>query len=204
MTIIRGIFLFLDRTHVLQHEEARSLWGMSLAIWCSLLKVHYLVERQCIAGLLQLVERERQGEVIDRALAKQILRMLTQLAVYAESFEAPFLRETCGFYRAESARCMEELSVADYLAHANQRISKERERVVHYLDDATWNPLLALTRRELVRVHVSALLEKGFGSLMNQDRRGDLRLMFTLLLEVEVGTLTVTHRVVYILWPRCR
>jgi cullin-4 len=187
MAIIRGIFLFLDRTHVLQHEKVRSLWDMSLEIWSGLLQTHYMVERRCVDGLLQLIEKERVGEVIDRALVKQLLRMLCQLQVYGESFETRFLQETTAFYRKEGDKLMEGLSTPDYLSHANLRISQERERVVHYLDDGTWPPLLELARRELVKRHVGALLEKGFGGLMEQDRRRDLHLLFTLFQEVEVA-----------------
>jgi cullin-4 len=170
----------------LQHEKARSLWDMSLDIWCGLLQVHYMVERRCVDGLLQLIEKERVGEVIDRALVKQLLRMLTQLQVYGESFEERFLQETTAFYRKESDKSMEQLAAPDYLSHANLRISQERERVVHYLDEGTWPPLLELARRELMKRHVGALLDKGFGGLMDQDRRRDLHLMFTLFNEVEV------------------
>lgn len=75
------------------------------------------VEARIVRGLLQLVERERHGEAVDRALLASLLRMLKDLGLYQGRFEAPFLAETGAFYRAEAAAKVADCDTAAYLAH---------------------------------------------------------------------------------------
>ena len=42
---------------------------------------HAIVESRTIGGVLYLIERERNGEAIDRQLLKSLLRMLSDLQV---------------------------------------------------------------------------------------------------------------------------
>lgn len=54
--------------------------------------------------LLELVARERRGEVVDRLAIRNACQMLMVLginsrAVYEEDFEKPFLHQSAEFYR---------------------------------------------------------------------------------------------------------
>lgn len=54
--------------------------------------------------LLDLVMRERRGEVVDRLAIKNACQMLYVLgiedrSVYEEDFEGPFLQQSADFYR---------------------------------------------------------------------------------------------------------
>lgn len=40
-------------------------------------------------------------------------------------------------YRSEGLRLSVELEVPQYLAHINQRLTEEHERIIHYLDNST-------------------------------------------------------------------
>ena len=55
-------------------------------------------------SLLDLIDRERRGEDIDRVLFRQLVSMLTELGrnVYEEHFEARFLELSGSFYSAEA------------------------------------------------------------------------------------------------------
>jgi len=80
------------------------------------------VEARIVGGLLQLIERERHGEAVDRPLIASLLRMLKDLGLYARRFEAPFLAETAAFYRAEGASKVVECDTAAYLEHCEVRV----------------------------------------------------------------------------------
>ena len=43
---------------------------------------HHIVQTRTVDGLLQLIERERNGETVDRHLLKSLLRMLSDLQVF--------------------------------------------------------------------------------------------------------------------------
>lgn len=67
MLTIRGIFLYLDRTWVIQNQnpktQIRSLWDMGLLLFCEAFRAQGQgeAERRTVAGLLMLVENERRG-----------------------------------------------------------------------------------------------------------------------------------------------
>jgi cullin 3 len=70
--------------------------------------------------LLDLVYRERLGEVVNRSLLKSITQMLVDLGVnsrmvYDEDFERAFLETSANFYRFESQEFIDSNSCADYL-----------------------------------------------------------------------------------------
>ncbi len=83
------------------------------------------LERKLVSSLLQLIERERQGENVNRHVLKNLLRMLIALRVYRQSFEAPFMKATESFYETEAQRLINELNVPDYLAHVSKRLNEE-------------------------------------------------------------------------------
>lgn len=41
-----------------------------------------------------LIEKERQGDTVDRTLLKSLLRMLSDLQIYQEAFETKFVDGT--------------------------------------------------------------------------------------------------------------
>lgn len=57
--------------------------------------------------LLELVARERRGEVVDRLAIRNACQMLMVLginsrSVYEEDFEKPFLHQSAEFYRVKN------------------------------------------------------------------------------------------------------
>ena len=92
--------------------------------------------------LLDMIMRERRGEVIDRMAVKNACQMLMLLGiesrnVYDEDFESHFLRQSAEFYRMESQRFLEENSASVYIRKVEARITEEAERATVYLDDST-------------------------------------------------------------------
>ena len=87
MILIRSIFLYLDRTYVLQHASVISLWDMGLDTFKVHIISHPLVQSRTVDGLLLLIDKERQGDTVDRSLLKSLLRMLSDLGIYKEAFE---------------------------------------------------------------------------------------------------------------------
>ncbi|CAN0039454.1 unnamed protein product [Sphacelaria rigidula] len=81
MLTLRNIFLYLDRSFVLQAPALRSIWDMGLELFRNSLQEFSEVEAKTIAGILTLVERERTGEDVNRPLLRNLLRMLSALQV---------------------------------------------------------------------------------------------------------------------------
>ncbi|CAH2223460.1 cullin-4A [Pelobates cultripes] len=189
MIMIRSIFLFLDRTYVLQNSMLLSIWDMGLDLFRSHVISDRLVQSKTIDGILQLIDKERSGEAVDRSLLRSLLSMLSDLQVYRESFEVRFLEETNCLYAAEGQRLMQEREIPEYLHHVNRRLEEEVDRVITYLDHGTHKPLIACVEKQLLGEHLAAILQKGLKNMLDENRVPDLTLMYQLFSRVKGGQL---------------
>ncbi|NWU67404.1 CUL4A protein, partial [Pterocles burchelli] len=188
MIMIRSIFLFLDRTYVLQNSMLPSIWDMGLELFRNHVISDKQVQNKTIDGVLLLIERERNGEAVDRSLLRSLLSMLSDLQqVYKESFEQRFLEETNCLYAAEGQRLMQEREVPEYLHHVNKRLEEEGDRVITYLDHSTQKPLIACVEKQLLGEHLSAILQKGLDNLLDENRISDLTQTYQLFSRVKGG-----------------
>ncbi|CAH0592819.1 unnamed protein product [Chrysodeixis includens] len=187
MIMIRSIFLYLDRTYVLQNPSIHSLWDMGLDLFRHHIAMNTLVQTRTVDGLLLLIERERGGDSVDISLLKSLLRMLSDLQIYQDAFEHKFLQATERLYAAEGQRLMRELAVPQYLAHVEKRLREENERLLHYLDPSTKWQLIHTIERQLLSEHLSGILGKGLEALMDGPRLPDLTTLYSLFARVKDG-----------------
>ncbi|KAI9916986.1 hypothetical protein PsorP6_016819 [Peronosclerospora sorghi] len=180
MLVIRTIFLYLDRTYVMQTPHIASIWDMGLNLVRHNLVERRKLETKLIEALLELVELERKGEAINRSYLYNLLRMLLSLHLYHADFETPFLTASERFYELEGATLIESASVPQFLVHVEKRLYQENERVNNYLDASTKKPLIAVVESKLLKPHVALLLGRGFDTMMEEDRIEDLKRMYTL------------------------
>eukprot|EP00873_Tetraselmis_striata_P009147 jgi/Tetstr1/429411/TSEL_019321.t1 len=180
MLTIRSIFLYLDRTYVISTVDVRSLFDMGLQLFRGHLEAYPQVQGKTVQGLLRLIELERKGETVNRVMLKHLLRMFNSLGIYAECFQKPFLEQTMQFYAEEGEQYMIDTEVPDYLLHVEKRLSEEYDRCVNYLDAATRKPLVAVTERQLLEKHMAAIVDKGFTRMLDGQRLGDLKRLYSL------------------------
>lgn len=199
MIMIRSIFLFLDRTYVLQNSMLPSIWDMGLELFRFYIISDLKVQSKTIDGILLLIERERNGEAVDRSLLRSLLSMLSDLQIYQDSFEQRFLEETNRLYAAEGQRLMQEREVPEYLHHVNKRLEEEADRVITYLDQSTQKPLIATVEKQLLGEHLTAILQKGLNTLLDENRIQDLSLLYQLFSRVRGGVqVLLQHWIEYI------
>lgn len=114
-----------------------SFRDMGLDLFRTHIALNSLVQKRTVEGLLMLIEKERNGDAVDRGLLKSLIRMLCDLQIYISAFEEKFLIATRQLYQAEGQRKMQELDVPEYLQHVDKRLAEENERLLHYLDSST-------------------------------------------------------------------
>ncbi|KAK0048820.1 cullin-4A [Biomphalaria pfeifferi] len=187
MIMIRSIFLFLDRTYVLQNSSILSIWDMGLDLFRQHIISDKVVESRTVDGLLKLIERERNGEAVNRQLLKSLLRMLSDLNIYQKAFEKKFLEATEMLYAAEGQRLVQEREVSEYLLHVDKRLAEENERLLLYLDQSTKKPLISCVEKHLLENHMKQILQKGLDQLLDENRISDLSLLFKLFNRVKDG-----------------
>ncbi|XP_043101914.1 cullin-4A isoform X2 [Puntigrus tetrazona] len=188
--MIRSIFLFLDRTYVLQNSLLPSIWDTGLELFRTHIISDGAVQSRTVEALLELIERERSGETVERSLLRSLLGMLSDLQVYKDSFEQRFLSETHRLYAAEGQRLMQERDVPEYLHHVARRLEEENDRVISYLDQSTQKPLITTVEKQLLGEHMTSILQKGLQMLLDENRVCELTLLYELFSKVK-GGLTV-------------
>jgi len=119
--------------------------------------------------------------------------MLSAIGTYGDQFEGAFLSATSSFYAEESRRTRDTCDIPDFLRYVDRRLAEENERVNNYLDPNTRRALIAAAERELLEEHVDAIIDKGFDSLMDDNRHADLARMYSHLQRVNaLGQLRVS------------
>uniref|UniRef100_A0A8C2KLI3 Cullin-4A n=1 Tax=Cyprinus carpio TaxID=7962 RepID=A0A8C2KLI3_CYPCA len=170
--MIRSIFLFLDRTYILQNSLLPSIWDTGLELFRTHIVSDGAVQSRTVEGILEQIERERNGETVDRSLLRSLLGMLSDLQVYKDSFEQRFLTETNRLYAAEGQRLMQERDVRSFLPNSHT--------------DA-----LHMLEKQLLGEHMNAILQKGLWMLLDENRVCELTLLYELLSKVKGGLMTL-------------
>ncbi|TPX64810.1 hypothetical protein CcCBS67573_g08297 [Chytriomyces confervae] len=206
--MIRSIFLYLDRTYVIQTQGVKSIWDMGLDVFRlaflendTMLDDSNSFKTRVVDALLSVIECERTGQQTPTDLLKSLISMFLELGIYLTAFEARFLGVTESFYVSEGVRWIADmgegslngLAVGSYLAHAEKRIDEEKLRcgMTGYLSLATRKSLVAIVERILIETHIESLLKKGFDDLIQNDRVEDLTRMYTLFSRTPNGLVNI-------------
>ncbi len=82
------------------------VYQLGLELWRDHVVRNPHIRERILSILIDLVLKERTGEMIDRSLFRSITQMLVDLGqgVYADDFEAPFLAASADFYKVRSSR----------------------------------------------------------------------------------------------------
>lgn len=162
-------------------------------------------QEKVMAAVLKLVEKERNGETIERSQIKSVVDSFVSLGldesdstkstleIYKEYFEKPFLAATAEYYEKESAQFLAENSVVEYMKKAEDRLDQEKERVSLYLLNEITVPLMRCAEKALIADH-SGQLRDEFQVLLDNDRREDLARMYKLLARIPDGLNPLRNR----------
>ncbi|KAG2490035.1 hypothetical protein HYH03_011500 [Edaphochlamys debaryana] len=185
-------FNYLDRYYVLRHS-LHPLKDVGLLCFKDLVYVE--IKKRTKDAVLLLVEKEREGELIDRALVKNILGIFIELGMsnmdcYEKDFEEYLLTETSAFYRRKASEWIEQDSCPDYMLKAEECLRLEEERVENYLHASTKAKLLKEVENELLSNYEQRLLTKehsGCAALLKDDKTEDLARMYRLFQRIPKG-----------------
>jgi len=146
MVMIRDILMYMDRVYV-QSYNVEPVYSLGLILFrdtvvrCPPIKDHL---RQT---LLDMVQKERRGELTDRGSIKNACQMLMTLGidsrqVYYEDFEEPFLLQSAEFYRRGRLTLLGENTENVLISKMGggmkeeklQRVKTRREKLIDEID----------------------------------------------------------------------
>ncbi|XP_021299918.1 cullin-3A [Herrania umbratica] len=195
LQMIRDILMYMDRTYI-PNSRKTPVHELGLNLWRDNIIHSSKIHTRLLSTLLELVHRERTGEVIDRGLMRNVIKMLMDLgsSVYQEDFEKPFLEVSAEFYKGESQKFIECCDCGDYLKKAERRLNEEIERVTHYLDAKSEAKITNVVEKEMIANHMLRLVHMENSGLVNMlldDKYEDLGRMYNLFRRVPNGLLTI-------------
>lgn len=156
------------------------------------------VHEKLMDAVLNLIEKQRNGETIEQSQIKSIVDSFVSLGldendskkstleVYRQYFQRPFIAATKVYYENESRRFVAENSVVEYMKKAESRLEEEKARVGLYLHPDATKSLTDTCLDVLVTAH-SALLRDEFQVLLDNERQEDLARMYSLLSRIKEG-----------------
>ncbi|KAF7725837.1 hypothetical protein EC973_009261 [Apophysomyces ossiformis] len=196
--LVNNIFMYWVKREIDEdrRNDVYDVFTLTLVSWKRYM-FHY-VRHNVIAAVLKLIERERNSETIETGLIKSVVDSFVSLGldntdstksnldVYKEFFETPFIEATEVYYKTESERFISENSMPDYMKKAETRLAEEQSRVQIYLHESTHKPLISKCETVLVKNHAEVIWG-GFQSLLNLDKQADLHRMYSLLARIPEG-----------------
>ncbi|KAJ9683671.1 hypothetical protein PVL29_019304 [Vitis rotundifolia] len=191
LQMIRDILMYMDRTFIPSTHKT-PVHELGLNLWRDNIIHSAKIQTRLQDTLLDLVLRERTGEVINRGLMRNVIKMLMDLgsSVYQDDFEKHFLEVSADFYRAESQQFIECCDCGEYLKKAERRLNEEMERVSHYLDAKSEAKITSVVEKEMVESHMQRLVHMENSGLINMlvdDKYEDLGRMYSLFRRVPNG-----------------
>ncbi|KAF4014073.1 hypothetical protein G4228_005674 [Cervus hanglu yarkandensis] len=198
MVMIRDILMYMDRVYV-QQNNVENVYNLGLIIFRDQVVRYGCIRDHLRQTLLDMIARERKGEVVDRGAIRNACQMLMILglegrSVYEEDFEAPFLEMSAEFFQMESQKFLAENSASVYIKKVEARINEEIERVMHCLDKSTEEPIVKVVERELISKHMKTIVEMENSGLVHMLKNGkteDLACMYKLFSRVPNGLKTM-------------
>ncbi|KAM7501267.1 hypothetical protein LguiB_000171 [Lonicera macranthoides] len=185
-------FHYLDRYFI----SRRSLPGLNeVGLTCFRDMIYQEVKHKARDAVIALIDREREGEQINRALLKNILDIFVEIGMgqmdyYENDFEDNMLKDSAAYYSRKALNWIVEDSCPDYMLKAEECLRKEKDRVAHYLHSSSEPKLLENVQTQLLVIHSSQLLEKehsGCRALLRDDKVEDLSRMYRLFFKIPKG-----------------
>ncbi|XP_021748767.1 cullin-1-like [Chenopodium quinoa] len=185
-------FHYLDR-YFIARRSLPSLHEVGLTCFRDL--VYQEVSGKAKDAVIALIDVEREGGQIDRALLKNVLDIYVEIGMgqmdyYEKDFEAHMLDDTAAYYSRKASSWILEDSCPEYMLKSEECLKKEKDRVAHYLHFSSEPKLLEKVQNELLLVYENQLLEKensGCRALLKDDKVDDLSRMYRLYSKVTKG-----------------
>eukprot|EP00168_Porphyra_purpurea_P000641 TRINITY_DN1073_c0_g1_i5.p1 TRINITY_DN1073_c0_g1~~TRINITY_DN1073_c0_g1_i5.p1 ORF type:complete len:555 (-),score=223.49 TRINITY_DN1073_c0_g1_i5:1146-2810(-) len=186
---IQRIFKYLDRFYVRRLEIA-NLETVGYTVFLN--RVFGTVKNDVRSAVLDIVKRERNGDVVDQSLVKKVVDLFVEMGlsnteVYSDELERPLLEATAEFYQRQSAQWVEDDSFPAFMLKAEACLAAEQARAAAYLVPRTKERLLRTVEHEVLVVHQQVMLDKdssGLVTLLVNDAREDLSRLFRLYARV--------------------
>ena len=129
---IQDVMMYMEKTSIPSTHKT-PIHDLGFNLWRDIV----IPQTRLQDTLLEFVHQERNSEIINRDLMRNIIKILTVLGsfVYKEDFEQHFLDVSTDFYHLESQHFTGSCDCGDYRMKVERHLNKEKGRMSHYLEN---------------------------------------------------------------------
>jgi cullin 3 len=159
---------------------------------------HATVLSVLTSTMIDLINMERDGDTIDKALLRNCVYMLNTLhktddeieteKLYTTEFEPEYLRKSRIYYKAECQKLLRESDASSWLRNTERRISEEIARCHSTVTPTTTESITKVVEDELIRSHLEEFMNldgSGIRAMIDNDRTYDLAILYSLICRVD-------------------
>ncbi|KAM3549005.1 hypothetical protein MY1884_008932 [Beauveria asiatica] len=205
MNMTADILMYLDRGYIQQELRKVPIFSTTIALFrdnilrsCLNKDSESLVVDILITVMLDQIDMEREGDIIDRNLIRSCSRMLSSLygaedeneltKLYLVLFEPRFLENSQAFYSRE---CQELLQVADscrWLRHTKKRLEEEKDRCGTTIEPETESKITTVIDQQLILKNLEEFLNmdgSGLRWMIDNEKSEELSILYNLVARVD-------------------
>ncbi|KAJ4352975.1 hypothetical protein N0V95_003768 [Ascochyta clinopodiicola] len=213
MSMLADVLMYMDRVYCADHRRP-SIFNAAMVLFRDEILRSPVSDhdaRMLLALLNQVIldqiQMERDGDVIDKHLIKSCVWMLEGLhedeteseeqRLYNVSFEREYLDTSREFYKSESELLLRDSDAGAYCRHARRRIYEEDERCKQTLLESTGPKIQKVVEDELIknRIHELVEMESGVRYMIDNDRLEELNVVYDLNRRVDEKKLELTRAI---------
>jgi len=209
MNMIADILMYLDRAYTAETKQP-SIFAATIGLFRNhilrntlgnaqeQLNHDFIVFDILNAVVLDLINMERDGDIIDRNLLRKITSMLEDLyetdeeigdqKLYLRVFEPRYLQASRAFYRQECEKLARGSDAGTWLRHSKRRLMEEQDRCGTTVSLLTSDKIAKVVESELVMAKLTEFLAmegSGLRVMIDNDRVEDLSILYDLISRVD-------------------
>lgn len=207
MNMTTDVLMYMDRVYCADNRRA-SIFTTAMGIFrdhvlrspLSALGTQLLTFDILNAVLLDQIQMERDGDVINKILIRSCIHMLEGLyetdeelsdeKLYLTTFEVEYLKRSREFYEIECAKLLRDSDASIWLRQTKRRLEEEESRCQTTISISTAPKISKVVEVELISNHLSEFLAiegSGIKAMVENDRLEDLTLLYQLLSRVDTS-----------------
>ncbi|KAI1435380.1 Cullin [Xylaria sp. CBS 124048] len=213
MNMIADVLMYLDRSLTQEHRQP-SVYTTGIGLFrdnvlrgkLSDAGSKYEVFDILNATIIDQLNMEREGDVIDKALLRSCISMLESLfetdaeasdeRLYLTSFEPAFLEASHEFYRTECEKLLREADASAWLRQTEARLAEEATRCQTTLSRLSEQKIADVVQEELITKHLDEFLQlegSGVRAMIDNDRIEDLKILHSLVSRIDDKVAALRH-----------
>ncbi|SPN96833.1 related to cullulin 3 [Cephalotrichum gorgonifer] len=208
MNMVADILMYMDRTYT-QLSKSPSIFTTTIGLYRDdILKCRVndaVVLDTLISVLLDQIEMERNGEIVDRVLLRNCIAMLDGLyetdeeeeneKLYFTRFEPALLLATERFYGLEAQRLLSQGDCPAWIHHTPGRLSEESDRCLMAIHSESHDKVVALVENRLIKDHLDEFLalDTGLRWLVDNGKFDELSALYSLVSRVDSSKASLTR-----------